>query len=36
MGILSRASDFRVQGMNTRNGETYGVLGTQLYVVLFL
>ena len=34
MRIPSGARDFMVQGMNTRNGETLGVSGTQLYVVL--
>ena len=36
MGIPGGARDFAVQGMDTRNGETWDVLETQLYVVLFL
>ena len=34
MRIPSGARDFMVQEMNTRNGETLSVLGTQLYVVV--
>ena len=34
MGIPSGARDFAAQGMDTMNGETWDVSGTQLYVVL--
>ena len=34
MGIPGGARDFAIQGMDTRNGETWDSSGTQLYVVL--
>ena len=34
IGIYDRVRDFAVQGMSTRNGETWDVSETQLYVVL--
>ena len=36
MGIPGGARDFTVQGMDTMNGETWDVSGTQLYVILTL
>ena len=33
-GILDGAKDFMVQGMDTRNGDTWDISRTQLYVVL--
>ena len=34
MGIPDGERNFEVQGMDTRNEETWDVSGTQLYVVL--
>ena len=34
MGMPGGARDFVVQSMDTKNGKTWDVLGTQLYVVL--